>query len=190
MGVPSSGHFLDMSAWAGPNATSVEDVRFGSFMIEVRWSALALLSAYAVAGLLTAVAGGHLATGRVAANAATFAALAFLAAIAHEVGHLVVGLLYGRRPLRLVLKAGAAIQIEEAPPGSRGGSAPAECLVALGGPLVSLLVALTCFGVSTSPSTPYAWVGLLTLIDGLLNLVPLAARSDGDRIVQALLHHH
>ncbi|GAB7007122.1 hypothetical protein JCM18899A_45950 [Nocardioides sp. AN3] len=158
------------------------------FQLEIRWSWLVLLAAYGVAGWVTAVAGGHFLYGGrdgIVAHAAAFTGLAVVAVLFHELGHALVGVALGRRPLRLVLKAGAAVQIEVARPGSRGDTALAESLVALGGPLASLLIALAYVNVSTTFTTPFAWAGLLALFDGLVNLVPGVARSDGDRVLHA-----
>jgi hypothetical protein len=166
-------------------------VRLGRFEVEVRWSWATLLATYVVAGVVSALAGGHFELGGrdgIAVGAAAFTVLALAAAIFHELGHALTGVALGRRPLRLVLKAGAAIQIEEAWPGSRGDSGPAESLVALGGPLASGLIGLAYFNVSTSFTTPFAWAALLALFDGLINLVPVVSHSDGDRILQALVH--
>lgn len=166
-------------------------MRLGRFEVEIRWAWATLLVTYVVAGVVTSVAGGHFVLGGrdgIVAGAAAFTVLALAAAIFHELGHGLTGLALGRRPVRLVLKAGAAIQIEEARPGSRGDSAPAESLVALGGPLASGLIGLAYFNVSTSFATPFAWAALLALFDGLINLVPVVSHSDGDRILQALTH--
>lgn len=165
-------------------------VQLGRFQIEVRWSWTTLLAAYVVAGAVTAVAGGSLELGGrdgIVTHTAAFTALALAAALFHELGHALAGLGFGRRPLRLVLKAGAAMQIEGARPGSRGESAPAESLVALSGPIASGLIALAYFNVSTSFSTPFAWAGLLAMFDGLVNLVPVV-HSDGSRILRAFTH--
>ncbi|MFI2707990.1 hypothetical protein ACH5WX_10630, partial [Nocardioides sp. CER28] len=159
--------------------------------VEVRRSWLGLMAAYAVAGILTATAGGHVVVaGRdgIIATAAAFTVLAVTAALFHELGHALVGVAFGRRPVGLVLKAGAAVRIEEAPPGSRAATAPAESLVALSGPLASGLIGLAYLGVSTSSASPFAWAGLLALFDGLANLLPIAASSDGSRILHALRH--
>ena len=176
-----------MDRGAGRGATTMRLVRF---RLEVRWSALVLLAAYLVAGVLTAVAGGRVVVGGtdgILASALLFIVLAFGAALFHELGHALAALLFGRRPLGLVLKAGAAIRIEAPRPGSRGESAPAESLVALGGPIASGLLGLAYFGVSTSFSTPFAWAGLLALFDAVANLVPVV-HSDGERVLQALTH--
>lgn len=163
-------------------------MQLGRFQIEIRWSWVTLLAAYAVAGSVTALAGGHVDIGGpsgIVANAAAFAALALGAALFHELGHALAGLAFHRRPLRLVLKAGAAMQIEGAREGSRGDSAAAESLVALSGPIASGLIGLAYFNVSTSFATPFAWAGLLAIVDALVNLVPGVARSDGDRVLHA-----
>jgi membrane-associated protease RseP (regulator of RpoE activity) len=162
-------------------------MRLGEFDVEVRWSWLALLAAYVFAGAVTAAAGGHLDLGGrdgIVVHAAAFAALALAAALFHELGHALAGVAFGRRPLRLVLKGGAAMQIEGARPGSRGASAHAESLVALSGPIASALIGLAYVNVSTSFTTPFAWAGLLAFFDGLLNLIPVV-HSDGSRIIHA-----
>lgn len=174
-----------MDRGAGLGATTLSLVRF---RLEVRWSALVLLVCYLVAGVLTAVAGGRAVVGGtdgILASALLFIVLAFGAALFHELGHALAALAFGRRPLGLVLKAGAAIRIEAPRPGSRGESAPAESLVALGGPIASGLLALAYFSVSTSFATPFAWAGLLALFDALVNLVPVV-HSDGERVLHAI----
>jgi Zn-dependent protease len=165
-------------------------VHLGGFDIEIRWPFAMLLTAYAVAGVVTALAGAHFeigGRGGIAVHSVTFALLAFGAALFHELGHAYVGLALGRRPVGLVLKAGAAMRIEEARPGSRGASAVGESLVALGGPLASGLVGLAYLNVSSDPTSAFAWAGLLAIFDGLLNLVPVV-NSDGNRVLQAFLH--
>lgn len=170
----------------------VRVVRSGRFELEIRRSWVGLLAAYAVAGVITAVAGGHLElTGRdgIIAVADAFLLLALGAVLFHELGHAITAMLFGRRPVGLVLKLGAAMRIEEAPPGSRGASPAAESLVALSGPLASLLIGLAYLNVSTSFTTPFGWAGLLAVLDGLVNLIPVAAQSDGHRVLRALTHH-
>lgn len=176
-----------MDRGAGLSATTLPLVHF---RLEVRWSALVLLAGYLVAGVLTAVAGGRVVLhgpDGILASALLFIVLAFGAALFHELGHGLAALAYGRRPVGLVIKAGAAIRIEAARPGSRGDSAPAESLVALGGPIASAVLALAYFAVSTSFATPFAWAGLLALFDAAMNLVPVV-HSDGSRILRAFTH--
>jgi hypothetical protein len=161
----------------------------GRFEVEIRWSVLALVAAYGCAGLLVAVAGGHFAAGGrdgFVLGAVAFVALALGAVLFHELGHAVAGLSFGRRPVGIVLKAGAAMRIEEAAPGSRGARAAAEAVVALGGPVASGLIALAYFNVGSGVGSPFAWAGLLALFDGVANLVPVFANSDGHRVVHAL----
>jgi hypothetical protein len=158
------------------------------FQLEVRWSWLALVVAYFGTGALAAVVGGHLTlTGPdgILVGATAFTVLAVAAALFHELGHALAGLAFGRRPLGLVLKAGAALRMDGAEPGSRGDHPSAESLVALGGPLASGLIGLAYFGTSSSFATPFAWAGLLAVFDGVTNLVPLFANSDGGRILHA-----
>lgn len=166
-------------------------LRLGGFEIEIRWSWLALLTTYAVAGVATALGGGHVVLGGadgIVVHAAAFVVLAMTAAIFHELGHAVTGLFFGRHPLGLVLKAGAAMRIEVARPGSAGDTVLGESLVALSGPLASALIALAYLNVSSTLTNPFAWAGLLALVDGLVNLVPVVAHTDGDRILRAITH--
>jgi membrane-associated protease RseP (regulator of RpoE activity) len=174
-----------------PPAT-VDLVQLGQFHVEIRRSSLTLVVAYVAAGAVTALAGGHvelLGRDGVVVAGTVFVALAMVAVLVHELGHAVVAAIFGRRSVGLVLKAGAAVQIEEAPPGTHGAGALAESLVALGGPLASMLVGLGYLGVSTSIASPFAWAGLLAVVDALVNLVPVVGHSDGGRILKALTHH-
>ena len=171
-----------------PRSGRAAVLRLGRFRVEIRWSWTALLAAYVLGGWVTAVAGGHFEAGGgegYVVGALAFALLALGAALFHELGHALAGLAFGRRPVGLVLRAGAAMQIEEAAPGSRGATAPAESLVALGGPLASGLIGLAYLHVSSAAASPFAWAGLLAVVDGVVNLVPLVGRSDGSRILQA-----
>jgi len=164
-------------------------LRLGGFPIEIRRSSAVLLSAYLLGGCVTALAGGHVGLGGrdgVVVGAVAFAALAFAAALFHEVGHALAGAAFGRRAVGLVLKAGAAIRIEAAAPGSRGATASAESLVALSGPLASALIGLAYHNVSSAVGSPFAWAALLAFCDGLTNLIPVVANSDGNRVLLAL----
>lgn len=176
-----------MDRRSGPRPATLP---LGRFQVEIRWSWSALTVAYLFAGALTSVAGGHLEPGGrrgILAGAVLFAALALAAALFHELGHAVGGLAFGRRPVGLVLKAGAAVRIEEAAPGSRGDHPLAESAVALAGPFASVLIGLAYFQVSSSIGSPFAWAALLAVFDGLFNLVPLVATSDGGRVLHAFL---
>ncbi|SFC67953.1 Peptidase family M50 [Nocardioides terrae] len=164
-------------------------LRVGHFAIEIRRSWAVLLTAYLIGGCVTALAGGHTEVGGrdgIVVAALAFAVLAFAAALFHEVGHALAGAAFGRRAVGLVLKAGAAVRIEEAAPGSRGATAWAESLVALSGPLASALIGLAYYNVSSAVTSPFAWAALLAFVDGLVNLVPVVANSDGNRVLLAL----
>ena len=99
-----------------------------------------------------------------------------LACVVHEAGHLLAIRALGSRVEELRLTGLGAVMI---PRGSFGYGA--ECLVALAGPVASLLLALV-----TSP-----WNQTLagvSLVLGLFNFLPLAP-LDGGRVLGAVLAH-
>lgn len=166
-------------------------VERNGFRIEIRSTAVRLLVVYFVVGLLAALVSGHPQLNPTdihgpVPTAWLFADLALVALLAHEAGHALAGVLVGRRVVGLVLKLGAAVLIEEPEPGERGSSRLAGVAVSLGGPAASLLVGSLYLGLAGTLSSPLVWAGLLALADGLLNLLPLTATTDGVRAVAEL----
>ncbi|HVS14265.1 MAG TPA: site-2 protease family protein [Thermoanaerobaculia bacterium] len=114
----------------------------------------------------------------------------FTSVILHELGHSVVAQRYGLeiRGITLFLFGGVA-ELAEEPPNPR-----AELWVAIAGPVVSALLALSLFGVFVLagpwlPGAALSVVGYLATINLMLvlfNLVP-AMPLDGGRILRAVL---
>jgi hypothetical protein len=161
------------------------------FRIEVRPQARLLLELYVVIGLLIGLLelrpdAAWWGLGQVAGTAGAFAGLALVAALVHEGGHAVAAALSGRRVRALVIKLGAGVVIEEAPPGTFGASQLSLVLVAAAGPLASLAVGALFMLLADGTQSAFWWVGLLALADGTLNLLPLGSRADGTRLLAAL----
>lgn len=162
-----------------PVATSRSDE---TFRVELRPGAALMLATYLAAGLLigvVATAGTGTATD-VVTIASQFTLLALGAVIGHELGHAYVALTIGRPVRALVLKLGAGVLIDHR--GGRLGSV----LVALGGPVASLLIATVYLTLGHGISSPATWAGLLALADAGANLLPLTRKADGARALAAL----
>lgn len=152
------------------------------FRVVLRPTALGLLGTYLGAGLLIGVVAtaGNGSPTDVLTIASQFTLLALGAVIGHELGHVYVALTVGRRVRALVLKLGAGAVIET-DPGRLG-----NVLVALGGPVASLLIAAVYLELGHGIGSPAAWAGLLALADAGLNLLPLTRNADGARAIAAL----
>lgn len=154
----------------------------GRFRIELRPTAAVLLLTYLAAGLLIGVGStaGAAPLAHVATIASQFTLLGMGAVIGHELGHAGVALAIGRPVRALILKFGAGVLIDE-PEGRLGG-----VLVALGGPVASLLIASAYLTLGHGIDSPARWAGLLALADAVANLVPLTRSADGARALAAL----
>lgn len=152
------------------------------FRVVVRPSAAGLVATYLAAGVLI----GALATAgegspyRVVTIAVEFSLLALGAAIGHELGHALVALSMGRRVHSLTIKLGAGVLIDT------GERRLGNVLVALGGPVASLVIATVYLQLGSGISSPATWAGVLALADAVLNLVPLTRSADGARALAAL----
>lgn len=160
-----------------------EDMRF---RIDVRPGALGLLGIYLVVGTMVGVVvtAGTAGPVTVLTIASQFTLLCLLAVIGHEVGHAYVALTIGRRVRALVLKLGAGMVIETSADGRE--SRLGGVLVALGGPVASLLIAGAYLRIGATMSSPWSWAGLLALLDTLVNLLPASRSADGARAFAAL----
>jgi Zn-dependent protease/CBS domain-containing protein len=117
----------------------------------------------------------------------------FVSIVLHELGHSVVALRHGIqiRGITLFIFGGVAEMADEPP------NAKAEFLVAIGGPAVSVAIALVCWagweaGMRLAwPVQVVAVLGYLALINAILvafNMIP-AFPLDGGRVLRAILWH-
>jgi len=117
----------------------------------------------------------------------------FASIVLHEVGHSVVARRYGLpiRGITLFIFGGVA-EMEDEPERPK-----VEFLVAIGGPIVSFIIAVVCFllaQVSAGLGTPapligvLAYLAMINAIVATFNLVP-AFPLDGGRILRAALWH-
>lgn len=140
----------------------------------------------------------------VAGIAVVFALLYYAAGLIHEAAHALAAACVGRRTSALIFRAsGFAVRIEGAPDGSRADSIGAHALISLAGPLASLalgvamlragghvVLAARAAELVSDPGDVFAllvaFVGLATIVDGLVNLLPLSPRTDGGRLVEQI----
>jgi len=117
----------------------------------------------------------------------------FVSILLHEFGHAIVARRYGMsmKGITLFIFGGVA-EMDHEPP-----SAKIEFLVAIAGPIVSVLIAAACYGASIAsgnlqvltPATGVLWY--LALINAVVvgfNLIP-AFPLDGGRMLRSLLWH-
>lgn len=115
----------------------------------------------------------------------------FVSIIIHEFSHSIVARRYGLpiRGITLFIFGGVA-QMEEEPP-----SAKAEFLMAIAGPIASVVLALLCwwlYGVAKSLGWPVWIVGILGYLGGinamlaLFNMIP-AFPTDGGRVLRSVI---
>jgi Zn-dependent protease/predicted transcriptional regulator len=120
------------------------------------------------------------------------AVLFFVCIVLHELGHSVVAQSRGIRVPSIVLFAlGGVSQMEKESP-----DAKTEFWMALAGPLVSIVIGLSCLGLArmwgwggiSSPSTPVAamlaWLGYINFMLAIFNLIP-GYPLDGGRVLRA-----
>lgn len=115
----------------------------------------------------------------------------FVSIVLHELGHSLVARRFGlpMKGITLFIFGGVAEMSDEPP------SAKAEFLVAIAGPIVSILISLSCYGLNYVGETggwPVPVVGVLwylSLINAIVvgfNLIP-AFPLDGGRVLRSLL---
>ena len=125
-------------------------------------------------------------------SAIVTAVLFFVCIVLHELGHSVVAQSRGIRVPSIVLFAlGGVSQMEKESP-----DAKTEFWMALAGPLVSIVIGLSCIGLArtlgwggiSSPSTPVAamlaWLGYINFMLAIFNLIP-GYPLDGGRVLRA-----
>ncbi|HET6381682.1 MAG TPA: site-2 protease family protein [candidate division Zixibacteria bacterium] len=119
--------------------------------------------------------------------AAGVAALFFLSVLAHEMSHALVARRFGIRVSDITLFVfGGAAQLE-----GDARSPRQEALIAVAGPLCSLLIGAMLYGVGAVTSHPQlgalvAWLAFINLTLGVFNLFP-GFPMDGGRLLRALL---
>lgn len=111
------------------------------------------------------------------------ATVAFFASIlAHEFGHAIVARHYGVNTESIDLWAlGGVARLDREPPSPR-----ADGLIALAGPVLSLLIGLAAFGAGMAlQSSVLVWVGFVNGVLALFNMLP-GAPLDGGRVLRAV----
>jgi Zn-dependent protease len=106
----------------------------------------------------------------------------FTSILAHEFGHAMVARHYGVRTESIDLWAlGGVARLDRESPSPR-----ADGLIAVAGPVVSLLIGLIAFGASLAlESTVLLWVGFVNGILAVFNMLP-GAPLDGGRVLRAV----
>jgi Zn-dependent protease len=113
----------------------------------------------------------------------TIAVVAFFASIlAHELGHAMVARHYGVQTESVDLWAlGGVARLDRDAP-----SPLADGLIALAGPVTSLLVGGATFGLAAlTGSTVIGWIGFVNLVLAVFNMLP-GAPLDGGRVLRAV----
>ena len=160
------------------------DIRVG---VHVSWLALYAFVTLSIAGSITGVS--HVAA---VALAAVCALLVFLSVIAHEFAHALVARGFGVRTKAITLFLfGGVAMLESEPPSPR-----AEALIALAGPGMSGVLALTAYGLlcvcerwssgslADAVGMLLAYLSLANAVLALFNLAP-AFPMDGGRVLRA-----
>ncbi len=106
----------------------------------------------------------------------------FLSILAHEFGHAIVARRYGVETESIDLWAlGGVARLDREPPTPR-----ADGLIAVAGPIVSLVIGLVTFGAAfVVSSNVVAWIGLVNLLLAVFNMLP-GAPLDGGRVLRAV----
>jgi Zn-dependent protease len=159
--------------------------------LDLSWFVLAILITWSLATSLFPMQIQGLAPATYWLMGAAGALGLFVSILLHELGHCVVARQFGVRIRGITLFIfGGVAEMEDEPPSPRS-----EFLVAAAGPFVSVLIALTCFGVVvavpdapsarpvTSVAAYLAWINGLLVVFNLLPAFPL----DGGRMFRALL---
>lgn len=117
----------------------------------------------------------------------TIASFFFLSVLAHELSHALVARRFGVevRDITLFIFGGAASLEQDAP------SPRAEALIAVAGPISSLLLGAVLLGLDLVVGQPQlnavlGWLGLINITLGVFNLIP-GFPMDGGRLLRALL---
>ncbi len=110
------------------------------------------------------------------------AVLVFVCILIHEIGHSLVAMRFGARVRGIVLFIFGGIALIDRIPREP----KKEFLMALAGPLASLLIALICFIATPINRQFFFLLGYFNLVLGLFNLIP-AFPMDGGRILRSLL---
>lgn len=166
------------------------------FQVWVDWSwlILALLITWSLAtGVFPALVEEDLTPATFWAMGAAGALGLFISIILHELGHSVVARRFGMnmRGITLFIFGGVAEMSDEPP------SAKAEFYMAIGGPIVSVLIgivmiALVGVGVAMEWPVPVnsvtGWLGWINLLLAAFNMLP-AFPLDGGRVLRAALWH-
>lgn len=146
--------------------------RYFGIPVRAHWS-MALVAVFIGASL----------TSQFGAVGGIIAAFAFfLSILAHEFGHALVARRYGVETQSIDLWAlGGVARLDREPPTPR-----ADGLIAVAGPLVSLLIGIPTFavGVVTSSNTLW-WVGFVNLALAVFNMLP-GAPLDGGRVLRSI----
>lgn len=158
--------------------------------LDLSWFVVALLISWSLADNVFPTS----LPGRSAANYWFLGVLAtlglFVSIILHELAHALVARRFSVpiRGITLFIFGGVA-EMEDEPPSAR-----AEFLVAIAGPIASVVVALSCFGLASLGSDSSAIVTVLSFLAGLnmilvvFNMIP-AFPLDGGRVLRSLLWH-
>lgn len=106
----------------------------------------------------------------------------FVSILAHEFGHALVARRYGVETQSIDLWAlGGVARLDREPPTPR-----ADGLIAVAGPLVSLVIGLVTFGSAfVFSSNVLIWIGLVNLLLAVFNMLP-GAPLDGGRVLRAV----
>jgi len=117
----------------------------------------------------------------------TIASFFFLSVLAHEMSHALVARRFGVEvhDITLFIFGGAASLEQDAP------SPRAEALIAVAGPISSLLLGAALLGIDVVIGQPQleavlGWLGLINVTLGVFNLIP-GFPMDGGRLLRALL---
>ena len=166
--------------------------RYAGVAIGAHWSVaivLALISWLLGESVLPGTAPGH--AGAWYWLAAILTAVLFMASLlAHELTHALVARHYDMKVKRITLwMLGGAAELEGEPP-----SPKADLLIAVSGPVASLLIGGASFGLAALTggwlpvlaATGLAWLGITNLILGVFNLLP-GAPLDGGRVLRAVV---
>ena len=160
--------------------------------IDWSWLILALLITWSLAtAVFPMIEGPTLdATTRWVMGAAGAIGL-FLSIVLHELGHSLVARRFGMRMNGITLFVfGGVAEMGDEPPTPK-----AELLMAIAGPIVSVIIGLIMIGITTavsltdgpaSVSGVTGWLGMINLILAGFNLIP-AFPLDGGRVLRALI---
>lgn len=164
------------------------------FQVWVDWSwlILALLITWSLAtGVFPALVEDELTPAAFWVMGAAGALGLFISIILHELGHSVVARRFGMqmRGITLFIFGGVAEMTDEPP------SAKAEFFMAIGGPIVSVIIGIVMIGITgigvsmdwpVPVSSVTGWLGWINLLLAAFNMLP-AFPLDGGRVLRAVL---